>query len=49
MFHGNCHRKHKHGLMGLMIISIAMTIPLIYYAMDIAHSLRVLAHKDDLL
>lgn len=39
------HKNHIHiGMMGVVVLSVAMTIPLIYYARDIAHSLRILSH-----
>lgn len=41
------HKHHMHmGMMGIAVLSVAMTAPLIYYAMDITHSLRVLANDD---
>lgn len=41
-------KKHGHmGMMGMVVVSTVLTLPLIYYAMDIAHSLRSLAHDND--
>lgn len=41
-------KKHGHkGMMGMVVASTVLTLPLIYYAMDIAHSLRILAHDRD--
>jgi hypothetical protein len=48
MFFKHCHKKHKPmGLFGLTVVSVALTLPFIYYAMDMAHSLRVLANDSD--
>ncbi|VBB05072.1 Hypothetical protein LUCI_0278 [Lucifera butyrica] len=48
MFEKHCDRQHKHmGIMGLALLSTAMTLPLIYYAMDIAHSLRSIAQNEN--
>ncbi|HMM19138.1 MAG TPA: hypothetical protein PKA10_00270 [Selenomonadales bacterium] len=47
MLKKHCHKKHMPmGMLGMAVLSAALTVPLIYYAMDIAHSLRILAHDD---
>lgn len=41
-------KKHEHmGMMGMAILSTVLTLPVIYYTMDIAHSLRIIAHEKD--